>query len=432
MPVLAGRTRQQIRQSIGYNVLGTRFIVSTTTRAGGDAESVIDRVRLFGGNDNYNGGWVYALSGSNDGEIRRALDFVQGTIGTNAPGHHDMTVSEFSNTVPSVMSYEWWANEFHPAWIEELMNQAILESYGRAFDPAEDVSLHTGNNASRFPIPAEFAALDNIYYRESVSSDEVHAFDRLFDETTDADVTQATDQEDFRRGGASLRLTVAAGMAASDLVTDSISSLDLSGATHIELWIKSSVVLAAGDWIVRLDDGVVQGDSTDLEILSVPAIAGTLTWTRVSIALANPQLDTAIVSVGLEMNVDKGAHVVWFDDMPAVDQTTEVWRLVSRNGWSIDKEGGNLVLTSAARADIGYANLKLVGGGAPVLLTADATVTEVSAWWIICRATELAFQGAAPPHGQGDKYQGQSVLWGDRAKKAYKGLNRLRGARSTA
>ena len=54
MPVLEGRTREQIRQSIGYNVAGARFIVSTTSRAGSTATNLNDRARLYGGNDAYN------------------------------------------------------------------------------------------------------------------------------------------------------------------------------------------------------------------------------------------------------------------------------------------------------------------------------------------------------------------------------------------
>jgi len=225
---------------------------------------------------------------------------------------------------------------------------------------------------------------------------------------------------------------VAAAGAAGDFVTDSITSVNLRDMTHLEGWIKSTIVLAAADWVVRLDNGVVQGNATDLEILSVPAAATALLWTPFSVALATPHLDNAIVSVGLEMNVDGGAQVTWFDDLRATNQNTAVWTKLHRSGWSLDQEAGTLVLAEGARDQMGYALLKLKGGGAPVLLAADATVSELSAWWLICRATELAFQGATPPHGSGDRYQAQAVLWGERGRKAYKGLNRMRGARARA
>lgn len=431
MPVLAGRTREQIRQSIGYNTVGTRFIVSTTTRAG-PAHLLYDRNRLFGGDDNFNGWWAYATSGANDGTVRRANNFTQGTVGTSMPGSHELELQPgYDAVIPNAMTYELWSPEFPPLMVEEFINQAIMETLGRAYDPEEDESLHTGHDIARYAIPTALSAISKVYFREKVTMREVHACDRLFDQTTDADFTQANDDEDYKRGGQSLRITVAAAASAGDFVTDSITSIDLSGYTHIEGWIKSTVALSAADWVIRLDNGTVQGDATDLEILSVPA-ASADTWTRFRIALANPRLDTAIISVGFEMNVDVGAHAVWFDDIQAVVPATAVYREVHRTGWWTDPEAGELVFTDAARAAIGYSALRLVGGGAPVLLTADATVSEVSAWWIICRATELVFQTAAPSYGQGDKFQAQAVLWGERAKKAYKGLNRLRGARKSA
>ena len=426
MPVLAGRRREEIRTSIGYNLLGSRFIRSTTTRAGGDALSVIDRNRLFGGNDRYNGHWVYALSGDNDGQIRRATDFTQGTLGTDAAGSHDLTLATgFSANVPSGMTYEIWESTFRPEWIEELINQSLLEAYGRAYDPEEDESLHTGHDVTRFSIPSAINAINEVLYRAEFNGVQIHAFDRKFDETTDSDITQTIDQQDYRRGSRSLQLNVAAGLAAGDLVSDSITSLDVSGYTHVQGWVKSTTALSAADWVLRLDSGTVQGDASDIEILSLPAVSAN-TWTRFSIALGNPHLDTAIISIGLEMNVDKGAHYVWFDDIWAITPETAVWMPVHKGGWYIDKEGGHLYLTEAARNHIGYALLKLKGGGAPVLLTTDDTVTEASAWWIITRATELAFLGA------GERYKADAMLWGEKAKQAYKGLNRLRGARSTA
>lgn len=432
MPILYNRTREEMRTSIGYNLMGGRFIRSTTTRAGGDANSVIDRNRLFGGNDRYNGHWVYALSGTNDGEIRRATDFEQGTLGTDAAASHDLTLATgFGATVPITMTYEIWEPQFPPEWINELINQALLETAGRAYDPEEDESLHTGHDVTRYLIPAALDAVNEVWYRESFNGVQLHAFDRVYDERTNANVTQLVDSQDYKRGAASLRLTIAAGLAAGDHVSDSITSVNLAGYTHLEGWIKSNLALAASDWAIRLDNAATQGDSTDLEIITLPAtVADTWTWVRV--ALANPRLDTAIVSVGLEMNVDIGAHAIWFDDFWAVTPETSVWRKLHPSSWYIDKEGTFLYLTDSAESASGYSLLKLKGGGAPVLLTADSTTSEASAWWVICRATELAFQGAIGPHGSNERYQAQAIIWGDRAKQAYKGLNRIRGARSRA
>ena len=64
-----GRTREELRKSIGRNLIGHRLIVSTATSAG-DETSLIDDT-LLGGDDNYNGWWIVAKAG----EIRRVSDY---------------------------------------------------------------------------------------------------------------------------------------------------------------------------------------------------------------------------------------------------------------------------------------------------------------------------------------------------------------------
>ena len=64
-----GRTREQLRRSIGRNLIGHRLIVSKATSAGDETGSVDDT--LFGGDDNYNGWWIVVKAG----EIRRVSDY---------------------------------------------------------------------------------------------------------------------------------------------------------------------------------------------------------------------------------------------------------------------------------------------------------------------------------------------------------------------
>ena len=168
--------------------------------------------------------------------------------------------------------------------------------------------------------------------------------------------------------------------------------------------------------------------ASPLETLAFPALTAD-TWTFFEVALANPQTDTGLISVGVRFTTDNGAQVLWVDDIRAVQRETARWSRLSRDGWSIDQEAGLLILTDAAVRDVGYARLKLVGGDAPVLLAADATVSEISAWWIISRATELAFRGAVGPGGGHAIYAANADRWALISTKAYKGLNRMRGAR---
>ena len=427
MPVLEGRTREQIRQSVGYNLMGGRFIVSTTSRAGSTVNNLNDRNRLYGGDDAVNGWWAWITDGAQDGVVRRVDDFVQGTAGTDADTSHQAIVQPgFAAALASGVGYELWAPEFPPLVTNEHINQAIMEVYGRAYDPVEVTSLYAARNVARFVLPSGIAAIQDVYYRDSVVRDEIHACDRVWDETVQTGITVTTDTNDYRRGGTSVKFTVTAAAAASARATDSITSLDIRDQTHVELWAKSSIATVAGDIHLLLDDTATA--SSALETLAFPALTAGV-WTPFEVALANPETDTALISVGVRFTEDNGAQVLQLDDIAAVRRETATWSLVHRDGWNIDPEAGLFILTPAAVSAIGYARLKLVGGDAPVLLTADATVSEISSWWIIARATELGFRAAGSHRPE---YTDEADRWAAQAHEARRGLMRLRGSRAVA
>ena len=392
MPIIAGRTWEQLRVTIG-RLMGAVY-VSATSEAGpeSDATSVIDNT-LRGGDDAHNGKWIISVEGTNDGEVRRVDDYVDADT--------DLTVAPpFSVTVPNSMSYEMWDWAFNPADLRDLANAAILDTYGLAFDPEEDISLFADGRQARFDVPSVFAMLSRVERRAYVDKDLIHPCDDTFDQTTDSDFTQVADTEDKKEGGASLRVTVAAGGSAGDFITDSISTVDISDMTHIEGWIKSTVALSSADYRIHLDDGTVTADGNDKETLDVPAVSSTLTWTYFRVALANPLDDTAIASIGIEMNVDKAGHTVWFDDIKAINVDTEAWQVIPDHTWRVDREAKDLVFTAAARDFVGYALLKLSGGDNPALFSSDASTTEVDDMYIIYKTAGLASLAADP--GVGD------------------------------
>ena len=422
MPVIAGRTREQIRVSVGYN-LGSIYVSSMSGTGGTATGTDFDDNTLRGGADDHNGKWVvFTGPTNNDGSVSRVSDYVvtNNRVSVLPAAGTNVTVSD---------TYELWDDRHPPARIHEFINRSIIEAYGHAYDPAEDTSLFADGNTLRFDIPAEFAMLNSVQYREKLATARIHAMGATFDETTDSNITQALDTEDKKQGAQSLKLTVAAGASAGDIVTDSISSLDLSKYTHIEGWIKSTTELSANDYIIRLDSGTGQGNSTDLEIINVPA-ASSNSWTYFSAALANPEDDTAIVSVGLEMNVDKGAHTVWFDDLKAVVNDSFVWRELPARLWSIDKEAADLVLTEAGKSIVGYKMMKLVGGDEPVTLDADGTANEIDDEYVIAMATALEFQAASGGRTtDADELRQQAAFWfakAERRKRSFPSLANVR------
>ena len=415
MPVVAGRTREQLRQAVGYNCMGAEFFVGSTTSSSSDATSVFD-TKLRGGNDSKNGRHIRITSGSLDGQESRVSDYAQST--------GDMTVAPaFSGNPASGVSYELWMAEFPPVNIEEFLNQAILDTYGRAYNPVENVSLHTGADRARFDIPSGVVAISRIEARTRIASDEIHSCESAFDESVESPLTATTDTEIKWRGNSSMKVTVPSGAGTNDLITDNITSLDISGHTHIEFWCRSTVATSAADIHLLLD--ATANCASALETLALPALSAD-TDTFVRIALANPQSDTAIISVGVRFTVDKGASIFWIDDIQAVDENTAIWETVSRHGWRIQKDTSDILLTEDARLDLGYSLIKLIGGDAPQLLSADSDTNEIDDSYVIAKATELALLSAVHHRAE---YAQMARLWTEQAKTARKSLHRLLGAR---
>jgi hypothetical protein len=399
MSVIQARTREELRAAVGRNS-GIQFRLLEADATGTASTFLTDELSL-GGENEHKGQWLVFISGTNDGSIRRV---VSSTIANNR------TSLKFHPTVSAVTAdgdtAELWPEEHNPTGIHDFINQTIIDATGYVFDPIENTTLHSDGKTARFDIPSDISMIQHVQYRAKVTSTSVHQMERAFDETTDSDFTQTVDTEDFRRSS-SLKLTIGGGVSAGNFITDSITSLDLSKYTHLEGWVKATTTLAAADFVIHLDNGSVQANGTDLESLNVPATTAADTWTFFQVALANPETDSAIVSVGLEYNANQAANTVWFDELAAVFIDSAIWMDVPRHLWHIDKEARDLILHSGAVSLAGYSLLKLVGGDKPALLSTDATASEISGSYIIYRATGLALlaQGGGPSTDQDERRQ---------------------------
>jgi hypothetical protein len=413
MAVIVGETRETLRTVVGDNLGAFKSIEADAT--GFDTTFILDDI-LGSGPDEYRGKWIAFTSGSNDGTIARVVNSSVTADRTTLTYFPASTVATADGDTA-----ELWDEEYDPVAIHGYINQSIRMVYGRVYDRIEDLSLHGDSQQARFDIPAGISMIDDLEYRSRIPLAEIHACERDFDETTTlvSAANQSQDTEDKKRGTTSLKLDVQVGASAGEIITDSITALDLSGFTHVEGWIKSTVALNAADYIWHMDGGVVQGDGSDLESLDIPAAAVDV-WTPWQVALANPETDTAIVSVGIEMNVDKGAHVVWFDDVRGVVVDRQQWKEVPKRFWSIDKNARDLVLTQDGVNRIGYSTIKIKGGDEPLLLTSDAAVNEVDDQFVIAEATALAFSS------QNDA---RAALWFTIAERERGRFPRLTGVR---
>lgn len=137
-----------------------------------------------------------------------------------------------------------------------------------------------------------------------------------WNEYVDPDVTSDIDTTDKKVGSASVKLTVADTASGGDiLATEAITSLNMSDAWQVALWIKCSVDVSAGYLQLLLDD--TANCASPLETLNIPALTAN-TWTRVALPLANPSALTAVISIGIKQVADIGACTIWLDDITAI------------------------------------------------------------------------------------------------------------------
>ena len=400
MAIIQGRTRAQLRQSIGYN-LGAVYVSSASGNS--SAATEITDNTLLGADDNHIGKWVVFNDASGTaGQVTRVSDYDSGTT--------KLTVSPTLDATPTTSdTYELWDDIYPPARVDDFINQAILDATGHAYDPVEKLDLHTDGKVLRFDIPSGLAMIQNIYYRRSVDYTRLLACDSAFDETVDSDITVSADTKIKKQGTASNRFTIVAGASAGDIATDSITSRDISKYDYIEFWVRSSVATSAGNLKILLDD--TASCASPLETLSVPALSAD-TWTFCRVALAHPEPDTAIIAVGLEYDSDLGACIGWLDDISVVKNDSAQWERIPRNLWRIDKEAQDIVLDNYVHGVARYNLLKIVGGDKPALLTADSSSPEIDEQYLIARATGLAFASASGgPNTDPDNKNNMAGFW---------------------
>ena len=407
MPLQA-RTRKQLRVSIGYD-LAALYASSLSSIGGAAGASIVDNT-LRGGDDDHKGDWVLLTSGDRNGDLSRVSAYT-------ASSYTAAVLPAFAAQIASAVTYELWDEPFSPTRIHDLINQALIESTGLFYDPLQSVALHGDGRQARFDIPSAFVMLNRVEYRAKVEAKVIHLATSAW--TAGSNTTASQDTKDYKRGPGSAKLVVAAAAAVGTVIgTKAITSLNVSGYTHAEFWIKSTVATAAGDLQLLLDD--TASAVSPIETLSVPALVANV-WTFVRVALATPALDTAIISVGLKYTVDIGAVTIWLNDIQATHSDNEVWERVHPFHWSVDKQARDLILDRTARAEIGNRLIKLTGGQIPALLTADTGATVVDDQFIIARVVGLTLAASAKgpstdPDGMGSRARTWLAMAEDRKK----------------
>jgi len=366
------RTREQIRRSIAANL---DQAPSSSITSNGDNVTLVD-ANYIGGDDEFNGGWIIFTSGTNDGLIRRVTDYVSST------GTFSFKPAATANTQAND-TYEYWRAEYPPDRIHEFINQAIIQRTPRGLVPDEDESNHAHGRDSRYDIPSTLVAISAVDYRNSYSGTTVDEANSAWTQGTS--VTIVADTEDRKAHSASTRMYLS-GVSAGTVGYKDVSSLDLRKYDTLEFWFKSSVAHTAGDLTIVL--GEASALATPRETINVPA-ADARTWTYMRVSLANPELLSAITSVGLKFasGASGNTRYVWINDIKAVDSQSATYARVWSGNYRMEREARKVFLTQAARREVGYKLIRLVGYKLPALLSADSTTCEIDPDLVVARAT---------------------------------------------
>ena len=403
---IASRTRTQIRQSIGDKVGGKYYLGKSTTN--GSTSTMRDNM-IYGGVDDHKGKDIIFLTDATDlGKVRRVTAF---------DGVDALTFSPVITNATAVDDeFELW-EDYTVAEVNRAINDAIVAATGDILLPINDTTLVKQDKEYEYNIPSNLMAIHSLEYVSSVKVDySLENCDTVWDELVDGDVTASADTTTYKEGSGSLKLIVAAGCAAGDiLATEDITSIDISKADEIVLWLRSTVALDAGDIQVLLDNTALC--ASPLESLDVTAVVAN-TWTPITISLSDPTALSAIISVGIKMVTDKGAFTLWIDDIRAQKANSRIYEPLNPDMWEIipaqdigATQTAKIKLTSAGYSAIdNNSRIRLQGYQMAAVLSADTGVPDMDPDYIIYHAVANLLLSRAKDSKDRVKAEGFMVL----------------------
>ncbi len=373
----ASKTRKEIRQSIGYK-LGAMFVGLVTST--GDTSSLIDTLEMAkGGTKDYVGREVLMLTATQSAIVGKR-SFV-----ASFDGAGDATIAPiFSAAITLADTYEMW-EDFRIKQVEDLINQAIVAASDDIFkDKVDASSLVKEADKYAYDMPSGFVSLYKTEFEYSAKIDHlIHDGSTVWDELVDGDVTASVDTSLFDTN--SLKLAIAAGAGAGDiLATEDITSLDITDSDEVVAEVFTDTALDAGDFQILLDN--TAQCASPVESLNIPAIAAN-TKTKIAISLADIPSDSAIISVGIKMIVDKGAMNFWIRNIRAQHSQSRIYHELSPEAWSIVQGSTpQLKLSEFGYRAIGLnKRLRLSGYQLPSEITSDTASADIDPDYIVAK-----------------------------------------------
>lgn len=371
MTIQQSVTRAEIIESIG-RVLGATFGTAT---GGGDTSSLKDTFGLRGADNEHNGKFVYMslVAGVAATDETWVTDFDSATA--------DATLSPVvSGNIAAADIYEMWPRPFIRDDIIDVIDRSFREVARKALQVKRTNSQWTESNHLEYDWLSSFKSIHKVEYVRNVGIDRLLSDTKTAWTAGSANVTVTADTAFLNP---SAKLVEDGNSGAGDILGyDTISSLDISDCDRLEFDMYSSVALTAGQIDFALDNTAAIASPT--ESLDVPAMDAGVEY-RHSIALANPHLDTAIISLGLVQTSDVGAATYYVRNVRAVKEGSKEYIELNSMYWEPSIDSTNyLKLTKTGLSVVGTpTQIRLNGLQLPSVMTADSDTCEIDPEYVV-------------------------------------------------
>jgi hypothetical protein len=398
-------TRGSIRRSVGKN-LG--IVTDGVATSNGLATTLIDTINLVGGDDEFNGRevMIYDATGSiADGSEAVVSDFTGSTNTATVNAAFDG-----ADITTALDKYEMWKTPWRIADINDAINQAINDVTSRALKIKEIHTPFTEASKYLYDVLSGFTHISKVEYVYNKGA--YHLLDNCEDAWTGGTGTTITADTAFKKVGNASSKNVVVGVGVTTILCyKAISSTDISDCDKVEFWMYSSIALTAGQLQIKLDDTAAIASA--LEAIDIPAMDAA-TWYKHSLSLANPHLDTAIISIGIYQVANVADFTFYIDEVDVSMSTSKVYKELSGEYWNIAKgTTPYLQLTTQGLNVIGEnTQLRLTGLQIISRMDADATVSDIDPAWLIARVTgRLLISHAKSPYLDIEDRAGLAKYW---------------------
>ena len=380
-------TRAELRRRVGAN-LGARLPITPTVRSATELQvpAALNDPEMPG---------RYAFVNDSAYRIVRAINSGVDAI---------LTLDGNLGTTPVGTEAELWEDTISPASVNEFINQAIVDTHRRYYAPVAPELFCISDRSRIIPRPGQFHMVRAVQHRQTVEYLAILSGSTAWILGNGAEVVQ--DTHDYRFAPAA-RFNLAAGVSA---LRHNVGQMNLTGMTHIELWLKSNVVTQA---TLSLYAG--ETDKADFTITVGRQ------WAYYHLPIVNPYDLDAIDNIRISVNANS-LGALWVDTISAVNADSAFWADVGSQKWRVLAETGSVEVLPMRLPPVN-SMVRLMGGRDAPLLTADDQNTTVDAYYLVARATELAFSpGSGGAQVDPDRKREQVRLWGGRANLAFDGL----------